>query len=415
MIADFPADLPAANRMTIGGVGANELADRYGTPLFVYDAVEVRAAWSGIRDAFRYVPTHLHFAAVCNRNLHLLRLLRAEGAGLHANTPGDVFCGLRAGYDPRDIVFSGSNVGTEDLEYLLGVGVSINLDSLDDLRRACAFAPGRGFGLRMHLDDVLPDSRIGVRERELDEALAIAAGCGVRITALHVYCGTHGQNLQRYRESLDRLVALALRAPDIECINLGGGFGYDYREPREGAFPFAALARAADSALRDLSRRLGRTIVLRVEPGRAVVAGAAVLLTRVRSVKHETARRYVGVDTTVANFTSPVVHGARRRVASVEPRPASGTLADVCGCTTYSRDFIARDAPLPEVGVGDLLAVLDVGAYGYCMSSHFLSRPRAAEVFVDGGRARLVTRRETFEDLVAAQIDPDEEDACAAE
>jgi diaminopimelate decarboxylase len=110
-----------------------------------------------------------------------------------------------------------------------------------------------------------------------------------------------------------------------------------------------------------------------------------------------------------------VVHGARRRVVSVESRPAAGTLADVCGCTTYSRDFIARDCPLPEVGVGDLLAVLDVGAYGYCMSSHFLNRPRAAEVLVDGERARLVTRRETFEDLVAAQLDVEEDARCAAE
>jgi diaminopimelate decarboxylase len=405
--------------VTIGGCGAEELAKRYGTPLFVYDAEEVRTSWARIRGAFRYAPTHLHFAAVCNRNLHLLRLLRAEGAKLHANTPGDVYCGLRAGYEPRDIVFSGSNAGDEDLEYLLGARVRINLDSLDDLSRACEHASRgdfqRDFGLRMHLTEALPESRIGVREHELGAALAIAKNAGARVTALHVYCGTHGQSLQRYRESLDRLVTLALKTPDIECINLGGGFGYDYREPEEGAFPFAALARAADAAMRGLSERVGRTITLRVEPGRAVVAGAGVLLTRVRSVKREETRRYVGVDTTVANFTSPVVHGARRRVAAVQDRPAAGTLADVCGCTTYSRDFIARDAPLPDVLVGDLLAVLDVGAYGYCMSSHFLSRPRAAEVFVDQGVARLVTRRETFDDLVAAQVGLEEEARCAAE
>lgn len=400
--------------LTIGGLDATALAERHGTPLFVYDADELRTSWSRIRAAFRYAPTHLHFAAVCNRNLYLLRLLRAQGSKLHANTPGDVYCGLRAGYDPADVVFSGSNVGQEDLEYLLGAGVHVNLDSLDDLERACGLAPGRDFGLRMHLGDVLPESRIGVREHELDAALALGRRAGARITALHVYCGTHGQSLQRYRDSLDRLVALALRTPDIECINLGGGFGYDYREPEEGAFPFSALARAADAALRDVSQRLGRRVTLRVEPGRAVVAGCGVLLTRVRSVKHEPARRYVGVDTTVANFTSPVVHGARRRVACVEGRPPADTLADVCGCTTYSRDFVTRDAPLPDVRVGDLLAVLDVGAYGYCMSSHFLNRPRAAEVVVDEGRARLVTRRETFEDLVASQIEG-EDDRCAAE
>jgi diaminopimelate decarboxylase len=402
-------------KVTIGGLDAHALADRFGTPLFVYDADEVRGSWRRLRAAFRYPATRLHFAAVCNPNLRLLALLRELGAGLHANTPGDVYCGLRAGYEAHDVVFSGSNVGDEDLAYLLGLGVHVNVDSLDDLGRACRLAPRRAFGLRMHLEDVLPESRIGLRAGDLDDALGLARRAGARITALHVYCGTHGQSLERYRASLAALVALADRIPDIECINLGGGFGYDYRDPDEGAFPFDALARAADCALADLSRRLRRTIILRVEPGRALVAGSAALLTRVRSIKSTEKHRYVGVDTTTANFTSPVVHGTRRRVASAQERGRSDSLADVCGCTTYSRDFVARDAALPEVRVGDLLAVLDVGAYGYCMSSHFLNRPRAAEVFVDAGEARLVTRRETLADLVANQVWPAERSSCAAE
>ncbi len=394
----------ATGALTVGGVDARELADRYGTPLFAYDADEVRTRWRAIRGAFRYPHTHLHFAAVCNPNLHLLALLRAQGAKLHANTPGDVFCGLRAGFAPGDIVFSGSNLGEEDLAYLLGAGVHVNLDSLDDLLRACGMAPGAHFGLRMHLDDVLAESRMGLREHELDAAVRLAGAASVRLTALHVYCGTHGQSLARYREALERLARLAEALPDLESVNLGGGFGYDYRDPDEGTFPFGELAGAAEAALLALSQRMGRAIALRVEPGRSVVAGAAVLLTRVRSVKRTPGRRYVGVDTTTANFTSPVVHGAHRRVACAEARPPADVQADVCGCTTYSRDFVARDVPLPEVRVDDLLGVLDVGAYGSCMASHFLNRPHAAEVFVDGGEVRLVTRRETFEDLVARQI-----------
>jgi diaminopimelate decarboxylase len=395
-----------SGKVTMGGIDARELADRFRTPLFVYDEDELRESWRRIRSAFRYGRTFVHFAAVCNPNLHLLATLRAEGACLHANTPGDVYCGLRAGFRPEQIVFSGSNLGEEDLEYLLGAGVHLNVDSLDDLGRACALAPGRGLGLRLHLEDVLPESRIGLRREDLGEALAVARASGSRITALHVYCGTHGQSLDRYREALEALVAVALRVPDVECINLGGGFGYDYRDPDEGRFPFETLARWTDAAMARLSDALGRPVTLRVEPGRALVAGCAVLLTRVRSVKHTPRRRYVGVDTTTANFTSPVVHGARRRVASAAARPPADTLADVCGCTTYSRDFVTRDAPLPDVRPGDLVAVLDVGAYGYCMSSHFLNRPRPAEVFVGGGQARLVTRRETFADLVAAQLPP---------
>jgi diaminopimelate decarboxylase len=272
----------ATGELHIGGMSARDLVERWGSPLFVYDAAEVRASWRRIRDAFRYEPTHLHFAAVCNPNLHLLALLHQLGANLHANTPGDVYCGLRAGYRPEEIVFSGSNLGEDDLAYLLGAGVHVNVDSLDDLGRALRFAPRHDFGVRVHLDEVLPESRIGLREDDLDAALSMAREGGARITAVHVYCGTHGQSLDRYRAALERLVALALRAPDVDCINLGGGFGYDYRDPEEGTFPFEALARAADAALRDVSRRKGRTVSLRVEPGRALVAGTAVLLTRVR-------------------------------------------------------------------------------------------------------------------------------------
>jgi diaminopimelate decarboxylase len=388
---------------TIGGLDARALARRFGTPLFVYDADTVRATYARIRASFSYPVTRLHFAAVCNPNLYLLRVLREAGAGLHANTPGDVFCGLRAGFDPADIVFSGSNVGGEDLRYLVRSGVHINVDSLDDLARAFSIAPGRPFGLRVHLGDVLPESRIGLREEEIGTAIALVTAAGGAVNALHVYCGTHGQNLERYRRALDRLVAIAAELPDLDCINLGGGFGYDYNDPDHRAFPFEELGSAADATLRECSRRAGRAVTLKAEPGRALVAASGVMLTQVRSVKFGTDRRYVGVDATVANLTSPAVHGAHRRVVSVAARPPKDGVADVCGCTTYSRDLLAQKVLMPDVQVGDVLAVLDCGAYGYCMSSHFLNRPRPAEVFVDGGEAVLVTRRETFEDLIAMQ------------
>jgi diaminopimelate decarboxylase len=391
---------------SIGGADARALAERFGTPLFVYDADVVRNTWRQMRACFDYAPSMLHYAAVSNPNLHLLRLLRAEGACVHANTPGDIYCALRAGFSGAQIVLSGSNLGDEDLAYADQHGVHVNVDSLDDLRRACAARSPRDVGLRIHLANVLPESRIGVREHEVEEAVGIARSRDCRITSLHVYCGTHASGLERYRAAVDLLVAVGSTLADLDCLNIGGGFGYDYRAPDEHPFPFAELASVAGGAARELSRRRGRPIALRVEPGRSAVAGAAVLLTRVRSVKRADSRRYVGVDTTTANFTSPVVYGAHRRVVSVEPRGADELAADVCGCTTYSRDVIAQGFPLPSVQLGDLLAILDVGAYGYCMASHFLNRPRAAEVFVDRGEPLLVTRRETFEDLVRSQVEP---------
>lgn len=386
---------------SIGGIAAGELAAEFGTPLYVYDADVVRERYRAIRDAFRRPNTRVHFAAVCNPNLQLLRILRAEGAGLHANTPGDAACGLAAGYAGADIVFSGSNTSEDDLAYLVGHGIHVNVDSLDDLRRAVTVAPGRPIGLRIHVADVLPESRVGLREDELGEALAIAGVAGAPVEAIHVYCGTHGQLVGRYLDALASLLAHAGRMPELACINLGGGFGYDYRDG--SSFPFGELAAAVESRIDALSRARGRDILLRVEPGRALVAPAGVLLSRVRSVKTGDGRRYVGLDTTVANVVSPAVHGAHRRAAAVDARAPALDRADLCGCTTYSRDILVRDAALPAVEIGDLVAILDVGAYGYCMAGRFLNRPRPAEVFVDGREPRLVTRRETYADLIALQ------------
>ncbi len=391
----------------LAGGAAAQLAGRFGTPVFLYEAETLRRTYRRVRDAFRHQPTRIHFAAVCNPNLALLRILREEGAGLHANTPGDVYCGLRAGFSAQDIVFSGSNLGEDDLRFLGGAGVAVNVDSLDDLERACRLHPGRGFGMRLHFPDAMPESRIGIRPDEIPRAVSLARAKDCRIEALHVYCGTHGVGAKRFEGPLARLAELAVELPAVTCINLGGGFAYDYEKPDE-AFPFGELAEAAAAMLANVqARRGGAPLQLRVEPGRALVAGAGVLLTRVRSVKVADGRRYVGTDTTVANLTSQPVHGSHRRVAVVaegEPHPLP---ADVCGCTTYSRDVIARAAPLPEVKVGDLLAVLDAGAYGYCMASHFLNRPKPPEVVIDRGTVRLVTRRESFEDLVDRQVDPE--------
>ena len=388
-------------QFSIGGVAAEELAARFGTPLYVYDAEVVRERYRAIRAAFRRPATRVHFATVCNSNLHLLRLLREEGAGIHANTPGDAACALAAGFAGEDIVFSGSNASEDDLAYLVARDVHVNVDSLDDLRRAVAVAPGRPVGLRVHVSDVLPESRVGLREHELAEATAIARAASSPIVSIHVYCGTHGQLVGRYLDALLVLLAHAEQLPELACVNLGGGFGYDYRDG--SSFPFGELAAAVEGRIEELSRARGREILLRVEPGRVLVAPAGVLLAQVRSIKQGAGRRYLGLDTTVANLVSPAVHGAHRRAVNVAERPPAEDRADLCGCTTYSRDILVREAPLPAVSVGDLIAILDVGAYGYCMSGRFLNRPRPAEVFVDRGDARLVTRRETYDDLIALQ------------
>lgn len=380
---------------------ANELLAHFGSPLYVYDLPEIERRYLRFVQAFSYRPLECHYALVCNKNPVIVRRLHELGAGVHANTPGDAFAALAAGVPAEDIVYSGTNLSGGDLDYLLARDVALNVDSLDQLRDVVRRRRGWSVGLRFLIDDPTKKNRIGVSPSELEAALSIANAGGIRIAGLHMYAGTNNLRASRFLDCVDRLLAAAETLPDLEYVNLGGGYGIGYREG-ESELDLDAVGSEVTRRVQLLSERRDRTIRLIVEPGRVVVASAGSLLMTVVSVKNRGGRRYIGVDTTVGNIVVPSVYHGYHRIEALSPRGTSIELTtDVCGNTTHSSDFIARDVRLPRVEPGDVLALRDVGAYGYAMSSHFLNRPRPAEVVLDGDRAILTTRRETLDDLVA--------------
>jgi diaminopimelate decarboxylase len=383
---------------------------RFGSPLYVYEAGVVRAMYARFLAAFTYRPLQIHYAIVCNKNRYLVRLLSALGAGIHANTPGDAFAAMAAGVAPERIVYSGTNLAEADFRFLLERGIRMNLDSLDQLRdRARLGGPGdrREVGLRLLIDDDDRPNRIGVSRGELGEALAIAGRAGLAITGLHMYAGTNTRRARRFVACLDRLVEAAAALPDLAWIDIGGGFGIAYGGD-DPELPLEQLGRKVSARMQRLAEARGRPIELVIEPGRYLVGASGSLLVTVVSVKTRGGRRYIGVDSTVGNLVVPSVYHVRHRICVLGPKAASPPLelpTDVCGNTTHSRDYLGRNLRLPALEPGDVLRLCDVGAYGYAMSSHFLNRPRPAEVVIDGG-VHLTTRREMFADLVAAQLDP---------
>lgn len=383
---------------------AGELVERYGSPLYVYDAAAVRAAFEAFRSAFDAPAIRFHYAIVCNKNGALVRTLAALGAGIHANTPGDAHAALAAGVPPERIVYSGTNLNGEDLDYLLARGIRLNLDSLDQLRARAARGPGADprVGLRLLVDEA--PNRIGVAPEELEEALEVCCAAGLKLTTLHMYAGTNTRRAARFLECFERLAAASRALPDLEDLDVGGGFGVAYRDGEPG-LDVPRLGRELSAGIGRVSAERGRTIGLVVEPGRILVAAAGVLLTTVVAVKERRGRRYVGVDTTVGNIAVESVYHPHHRVEAAAPRGEPLDVpTDVCGNTTHTRDFLARSCRLPEVRPGDVLALCDVGAYGYAMSSHFLNRPRPAEVVLDGAEERLTTRRETLADLMVMEV-----------
>jgi diaminopimelate decarboxylase len=380
---------------------AQQLLNTYGSPLYVYDGDRLCKTLAHIIQAIAYPHTRFHFASVTNGNIALLQIIRSLGWGLHANTPGDIYLGLKAGFHPSQIIYSGSNLNFAEMQQLREWKIAtLNLDSLSQLELCCQVYQGANpsLGLRLNLPELTGESRIGVQPEEFSAAIAITQSFGLKLTGLHFYRGTGTNATQAFTQVIDRLLTLAQQLPDWSYLDFGGGFGYPYRQG--AAFNWQQFGTELTQAL----ERLDRSIELIIEPGRAAIAGCAMLLTQVVSVKWQPRdRQIVGTDTTVANLSVPSVHGGYREIASLTDSETL-YLTDVCGNTTYSRDYLGRSCQLPKLAIGDILAILDVGAYGYAMSSHFLHRPRPAEVLFEQNQPRLIRDRETYQVLLANQV-----------
>jgi diaminopimelate decarboxylase len=419
--------------LEIGHVPATSLAETYDTPLYVYDASVIRGSFLKIADSVPYSPLRVHYACVANANVAIIRTILALGGGVHANTWGDVFTALHAGCPSGEIIYSGSNIDDRDFVNLFIHEISVNLNSLSQLRsygkclrvfervgqkNAGTASRQRQIGLRIHLEDRMPYSRMGVKASEIEQASAIALEEGLKIVGVHYYRGTGTIHTKHFLEPFSALVDVATSViKDLEYLDVGGGFGYPYMPAGPVDFEWEHFGSRISDMMEDLSTKAGRRIVLILEPGRSVVAASGFLLTRVVGVdRRSTGGQVIGVDTTTSHISSETyrVYGGYRRVVLANRTSDEEMMpTDVVGCTTFSDDYIAR-APrygnsdrglkLPPLHEGDLLAVLDAGGYGFAFASNFLNKPRPAEVIVDAGQPRLIRHRETYEDLVRLQV-----------
>jgi diaminopimelate decarboxylase len=382
---------------------AQELLAVYGSPLYVYQLDRLLATISHITNSISYPDTQFHFASVTNGNVALLQIFKNHDWGIHANTPGDIYLALAAGFTPDRIVYSGSNLDRSEMRQVLAWGIhTINLDSLSQLETLRyiyrdEYAKPR-LGLRLNFPALTGESRIGIHPDQFEQAVDIACQAGLTIDGIHFYRGTGTNATQAFTDAIDTILSLASQLPDWSYLDFGGGFGYPYHHDK-AAFDWVEFGQILSERL----SRLNKKIQLAIEPGRAAVAGSAILLARVVSTKWQGQKQIIGVDTTVANLSVPSVHGGYREIVSWSNSDELFA-TDVCGNTTYSRDYLGRNCQLPRLKIDDIVAILDVGAYGYAMSSHFLHRPRPAEVLLDGNNHRLIRQREDYSILLNNQI-----------
>jgi diaminopimelate decarboxylase len=397
------------------------IADRVGTPVYVYSANLIRAQYHALSDALKDVPHRICYSVKANGNLAVLKVLKALGAGADIVSIGELRRALLTGFAPSGIVFSGVGKTRAELEEAVRAGVgTINIESANELEvlleAAQAATSGRGrhgvrAGIRVNPDvaaETHPYTKTGERTAKFgvpyDEVVTLARRIAQErslvLVSLAMHIGSQITDVTPFHRGAVKLTELvtAIRASGIETIeslDVGGGIGVRYfAEKVPGLDAFAA-------AVGPPVRQAGLTLV--VEPGRFLVAHAGVLLTRVLYRKHAGGKDYVIVDAGMTDFVRPSHYNAHHEIVPLTDGSRPAATVNVVGPVCESGDFLALDRKLPEVLPGELLAVLGTGAYGFVMSSTYNARPRPAEVMVEGDRYFVARQRESLDDLLRGE------------
>jgi len=396
------------------GAALSAIAERFGTPTYVYSRAHIEAQYRAYADALTGMPHLVCFAVKANSNLGVLNVLARLGAGFDIVSRGELERVLAAGGEPGKIVFSGVGKSRDDMRRALEVGVHcFNVESDVELERLQQVAAELGVkapvSLRVNPDvdaQTHPYISTGLKENKFGIAIDAAEAVYVRaaelanleVVGVDCHIGSQLTQLEPFLDALERLLALvdrlAARGIQIKHLDLGGGLGVQYRDeepPLAGDYIAAVRQRLA-----------GRELALVFEPGRSIVANAGVLLTRVEYLKHTEHKDFAVIDAAMNDLIRPALYQAWMDVSAVQPHAGEVRVYDLVGPICETGDFLAKNREL-ALTEGDLLAVRSAGAYGFVMSSNYNTRGRAAEVLVDGEQVHLVRRRESIEELYAGE------------
>lgn len=413
-----------SNYLYIGEVAVAELAARFGTPLYIYDAAALRTQIDNVKRAFSGLPFQPFYAMKANGNLSILRMVREAGFGCDAVSPGEIYLARAAGFARENIWFTCSNVSDDDLRAIPDPYIVINVNSMSEIDRVLSLDLENPIALRVNPDvgaghhaDVITagDSvKFGIDLAEIREARMLVEDAGRKVVGIHAHIGSGIDSVDPLIESARRLLELSPDFPNLKWINFGGGISTPYR-PGDPEFPIdeygARLAHVAGALLR------ARDLTAILEPGRYVVAASGTLVARVTSRRISAGVDWIGCDTGFNHLVRPSKYGAYHHIVNASRgsnaslRTSWGDEGDreevvVAGNLCESGDVFTRTEgkvltrTIDRVELGDLLAFCDAGAYGFSMASHYNARLLPPEVLVDGDDVRVIRERQTMDDLV---------------
>lgn len=403
------------NKMYLGKYSGEALIEKYNSPLYVYLEDVIRKRCREVKSMVNYKNTVIDYSVKANSNIALLKIIKEEGLCVDAMSPGEILGQLAAGFAPDEIFYISNNVDSDELGFAIEKGVKISVDSLSQLERYGRLNPGGDIAVRInpgigdgHHEKVVTGgakTKFGVNYAETEAIKGILQKYDLKLKGLNMHIGSNFLEGSNYINAAQRLLQVAKNFDDLDFIDIGGGLGVPY-DGQKDRLDLKKLGSKLDKLFNAWANEYGKQITFILEPGRYIIAEAGILLATVNSLKNNSGRIFIGTDAGFSVFARPTMYGAYHEIINLNNVIDDDRwIVDICGNICESGDLLARDRKITPTREGDILAVMDAGAYGFSMASNYNARLRPAEVLIQlDGNVKLIRERETWQDLLRHQI-----------
>ncbi|MFT5595229.1 MAG: diaminopimelate decarboxylase [Flammeovirgaceae bacterium] len=396
------------------GLSLLDLSEEFGAPLYVYSGAKIKEQYQKLANAFKGLDVKIKYACKANSNINILKLLKQEGSGIDAVSLNEVRLGLKAGFDPQEILYTPNGVSMAEIEKAVDLGVHINIDNISVLEQfghkyqntvpvCIRINPHVMAGGNSHIQTGHIDSKFGISIHQIRHVIRVVKANNMDIAGLHMHTGSDIVDAEVFTLAAELLFEVAMNFDNLKYVDLGSGFKVSYRKD-DVTTDIDRLGKVLGKRFEEFCEAYGKKLELWFEPGKFLVSEAGVFLVKVNVVKQTVSTVFAGVDSGQNHLIRPMMYEAYHHISNISNRGETQRVYSVVGyiCET---DTFGYDRKLTEVRAGDVLSIRNAGAYGFAMASNYNSRLRPAEVLILDGKAHLIRERETFEDLMKNQIE----------